>query len=1175
MWLRPDDAMPSASAIQSTRARPPRDGSLLAVAPMMPAALAMATGVVADRFVLGWETRSWALMGLIAAVVAMLMAWGGRTSLFGVVVAFFGIGGAWHHNRWSDLPGDDLARGLAADAEPRPAWLRGVIVETPIFRPDSERPGAQGSTRTVVAVTGVSDGRDWFAASARVATTIGGDRTDLQPGQPVELAGSLAPIEGPLNPGERDARDAWRAEGVRLRISAGSPSGVWADPSGTIWPWTYRLGRIRDWSHRRLVACLDPTVAALASALLLGRRDAVDPELNDAFARTGTTHLLAISGLHLQALAASTWLSCRVVRIGRRQSWWVVILSSTTYTILVGLAPSVARSLAMTLVACLAGLIDRRPRFANLMAIALLITLGLNPAHLFDVGCQLSFLAVGVILWGVPPVLARLRTVPGPLDRVERFYEPGWKKRLRSVGWWLVEGFVISVMVWLAALPLVAQRFHITSPIGILLNLPLVPITSLAMLAAGLSLGLSTIWTPLGSPVAWVCRWLLAATDALVRWGARQDWCYGFGPGPGEGWLIAFYVLLGLAAVASVNGWNQAIQRGSWGMLACCLVAIVVIPWFPTSPGAPSAEVLAVGHGLAVVIRSGDGRTLLYDAGRMADPHAGRRLIAPALWARGVTKLDIVILSHADSDHYNGLPDLLERFAIGEVLIPPGFVGEANPGAVALIDRVKARGVPVRTIARGLAWTFGKDVNFAVLHPPELFPPGTSDNARSIVLAVESAGRRLLLTGDLQDSGLTDLTAQPSPTLDAFLAPHHGGRTSNPPWLYDWAKPALVISSQRKPMPGTRDALEAVEDQAIPVWRTWNRGAIRLRWTSGGLLADGFLDGRDRGAETDPLLKGQRMVMTQLVACVPVAPTLVAVLGLVAGMLAVMVLTVVEFGAWILVMPRRPLALAADAPYPGEPIHVTASDGVGLAGTWHGHPEAGGRTLLLLHGLAEHRQTMRARADGIYERGWNVAVLDARAYGDSGGSLASFGGREVADLHLWIDAIAARVGPSLHLAVWGRSMGAGVALRAASADDRIKALVLEAPYIDLHQTAATLIRRYRIPASRLFATLVLGRARRLAGVSLHTPRPIDVAASVAIPTLILRGTRDALVSEAETTQLAETLSGPVERIEVPEAPHSKVLEVGGADLIARVGNFLEKTTANMIVPSIASSRLES
>ena len=1143
---------PSLTTVPEPRdvpARPPKDRSLLAVAPMMPAALGVIAGIAADRLVDPWGTAAWCAWAAVGVVVAIAEHRAGWRSSLGIVLAFVGVGGAWHHRVWTDLPADDLSRGITSREAPRPCWLRGTVVEAPVYRADADRPGGQGTTRTVVAVTGASDGRDWRRASGKVATWIGGDRTDLEPGRPVELAGSLARIDGPLNPGERDGRDFWRSQGVRLRVAVDSPSGVWDDPGGTIWPWTYRLGRVRAWADRRLVAGLDPSIAPLASALVLGRREGVDPGLNDAFARTGTTHLLAISGLHLQALAALVWLACRAAGVRHRPALITVMLASAVYAGLVGLMPSVVRSLVMTLAVCGAAFFDRQARPANLLATAAFFTLWHDPTDLFDVGCQLSFLAVAAIFWGVPAAVRWLYPQPDPLDAVERYYEPAWRKRLRRIAWrWVGEALLLSVVVWLAAWPLVMIRFHVVSPVGVLLNLPLVPITSLAMLAAGLALGMSAVWAPLGLPSAWACRWLLRTTDGLVRWGARQGWGHWFGPGPSGALVAIFYGALVLAAVAMLNEWRRPARRSAWAAFLACSVAMMALPLLPTKAGRPEAEVLAVGHGLSVVVRSGDGRALLYDAGRMSDPRVGRRLIAPALWARGVSRLEAVILSHADMDHYDGLPDLLDRFTIGAVLVPPGFEGEANPGAGALLDRVRSRQIPVRTIAEGDHWTLGRDVALSVLLPPVAIRAGAKDNERSVVLAVDSEGRRLLLTGDLEGVGLLELVAKPAPTVDALLAPHHGGKAANPRWLYDWARPALVVASQRRP--SGRDALDLVADRGIPVLRTWDRGAVRLRWTGAGLAADGYLDGL-RPSPTPSRPEGRPMSLAA-------SPTFVAVACLAAGLLAVVVMAVVEFGAWILVTPGRSLTLPADDPYPGEPIGVEAPDGVHLAGTWHGHPDAGGRTLLLLHGLAEGRQMMRARADGIFARGWNVAVLDARAYGDSGGHHASFGGREVDDLRLWIDAVAARVGPGLRLAAWGRSMGAGVALRAAADDPRLRALVLEAPYIDLHRTATTLIKRYRLPASGPLAALVLRRARRLAGVSLHRPRPIDIAPRVTVPVLILRGTADALVSGPETDLLASALGGPVERVDVEGARHSKIVDVGGPGLIDRVGEFLDR-----------------
>ena len=114
----------------------------------------------------------------------------------------------------------------------------------------------------------------------------------------------------------------------------------------------------------------------------------------------------------------------------------------------------------------------------------------------------------------------------------------------------LIDGLVTSAVVLLAALPLVALRFHLVSPIGVLLNIPLIPFTTAALLLGGLGLVLSTIWGPLGAPFAWAAAWLLKLTKAIVLWGVGQPWGHRFVVGPAWGWVLVFYVVLVLAVVA-------------------------------------------------------------------------------------------------------------------------------------------------------------------------------------------------------------------------------------------------------------------------------------------------------------------------------------------------------------------------------------------------------------------------------------------------------------------------------------------------------------------------------------------------------------------------------------------------------------------------------------------------
>ena len=413
-------------------------------------------------------------------------------------------------------------------------------------------------------MTESSDGRSWQKASGRAVTIVTGDRTEIVVGESVEAAGHLALLGPPLNPGEFDYREFARVEGIRLRFTVGDPQSLWRRSSGSSAWFGGVLGRIRSWSRARLFERIEPAVAPLAAALILGQREGIEPEVNDAFARTGTTHLLAISGLQLQALAGALGLVFRFIGLARRRAYFSVCVAMVAYAFVVGPAPSVVRATVMTATFCLASIVGRIERPANTLSLAALGTLAVNPSYLFDVGCQLSFLAIGALIWLVPPaaefVRAALLWLRGrfwgpltPLDELERQYEPMWRTAARRGGSFLFDSLVTSAVVFLAALPLVALRFHLVSPIGVILNIPLIPFTTLALLLGGLGLGLSLIWGPLGAPFAWAAAGLLKATKAVVLWGVAQPWGHRFVVGPAWGWVLAFYAVLVIAVIARVH----------------------------------------------------------------------------------------------------------------------------------------------------------------------------------------------------------------------------------------------------------------------------------------------------------------------------------------------------------------------------------------------------------------------------------------------------------------------------------------------------------------------------------------------------------------------------------------------------------------------------------------------
>jgi alpha-beta hydrolase superfamily lysophospholipase len=488
--------------------------------------------------------------------------------------------------------------------------------------------------------------------------------------------------------------------------------------------------------------------------------------------------------------------------------------------------------------------------------------------------------------------------------------------------------------------------------------------------------------------------------------------------------------------------------------------------------------------------------------------------------------------------------------------------------------------VRVQPIAAPASWE-SAGVRFTVWHPAADWHPETPDNARSLVLDVACADRHLVLTGDLEQLGLSELVRQPhpDPPPEVFLAPHHGGKSANPGWLYDWARPKLVVVSQRPLPAGTNDPLTPVEHQGIRILRTWREGAIRLQWTEGGVVPRGFL--QDEGREVREL--DQVHVLSGIGSWqAPLLPAwvgqgtlrlLVGLAGFTLGLMLCIVLAVVEFGAWALIVPPRSMTEGnkqtdGEAPPPArhsEPIEARGSDGAKLAGRWYPAPAltTTGRTVLLLHGFAEDSSALELRRVAtLNQHGWNVAALDSRGCGQSEGRYATFGGREAGDIRAWLDVLARLavvIDPALRFSpvLWGRSMGAAIAVRAAAQTPGLAALVLESPLVELDAAVAVLMRKRGLPFPKILARLITRRAARLAGVSLSRPRSIDLAPRVACPILIVHGSNDALVSTAEARMLSAAFPSPPCWFDVPGAGHTDVIDAGGDELLGRIAAFLD------------------
>ncbi len=807
-------------------------------APLVPIGLALTLGYILDR--------SFAIPILVSLIVAVagLTTWAilfvgrqqGTPVFLWLTCAALAAG---YHDWWRDsFPPDDI--GYFVSAEQQPGEVRGFIEEEPVLALQATDPSLftlprGDATLGVLRVSQLHQGNDWLPVSGRVRLNVQGRLEGLHVGDEVQVVGRISAPHGPSNPGERDYAEHLRDQRIRAVLTAHKTTdGVVRLGEG--WPGSAHgcLAWLRARCRQVLEERLPKEQQGLAIALLLGDGSALTSADWDRYVRTGVVHMAIVSGQHLAILGGFLWFTLR--RLGLRSSRGAVIVAVVLlgYALMVGARPPVMRAAVMAVAVC-GGVLLRRPVMpANIFALAWIVVGLINPTDLFDPGCQLSFLCVALLYWSgkrwfdPPP--------PDPLDKLIDSTRPAWLRWGRNGLRFLARTYSLSLVFWLGVAPLVAARYNTVSPVAALLMPPLALLESVALVSGFLLLLLAPLG-PLTWPFAFVTRLSLSACDGLVNLidglpGAH--WYVGQVHG---WWLSVFYA--GLLAVLILQ---SARARWRWFAFAGLLWLCVGLVGAGSQQSAEELRCtfLAVGHGGCTVLETPDGRVLLYDSGAMSGPEVATRQIAPYLWSRNLRRIDEVFLSHADLDHFNGLPALLDRFAVGQITCTPTFANKHTPGVEQTLAEIARHRVPVRIVKAGDRLDAGS-VAIEVLHPPAVGPDG-NENARSLVLLVTHADHSLLLTGDLEGPGLAQVLARPVEPVDVLMAPHHGSRLTNTPELAEWAKPRIVISSQGFPR-SPADVEKPYRDRGARFLRTWDRGAVTVRSHSTGLVVETFRDG--------------------------------------------------------------------------------------------------------------------------------------------------------------------------------------------------------------------------------------------------------------------------------------------------------------------------------------------
>ncbi len=809
--------------------------------PMLLALIPVCLGIWFDRYLLAGVPHSFAVQWATSLIAIIVWRWFWKSSrnllaMASLCVAIAAAAGAWHDLHRNYFAEDEIGR-YASEA-PQPVCCEAVAVGAPEQMPapafDPLRPAPLSpQTRLWVDVVALREGGHWQSASGRARLTIGSDRVPIHAGDRLRIFGNLSAPSPAANPGDFDYAEFARDERQLSLLRVKGNDGIQLIAAASAWNPARWLDALRQGGTRVLEEFLPREHAGLASAILLGEREYVDEDTNEAFLETGTIHILCIAGLHIGMVATLLFVIFGAGWLPRRAAIVCVMGILGAYMLLTMSRPPVMRATLLVWIFCGGMLLGRRSWGWNSLALAALIVLAVNPSSLTHTGVQLSFLSVAAILWVAPKLLSSTSENVDPLDRLIAMTRSWPQRALMASRHHLWEMFVIGLAMWIIITPLVMARFHILSPVGLILNLLLIPVLAI-IVASGMGVLVFGWWLP---PVAglfgWFCNLSLAILENTVKWAAALPGARFWVAGPSEIWLAVFYLAV---AIAMFGRWPplrwQAALLGGW-----CAVGLLGAVWLHSPGDTLRCSFVAVGHGGAALVELPDGRSLLYDAGRLGSPSGGAQSISHYLWSRGINHVDAVVLSHADTDHYNALPELLERFSVGVVYVSPVMFKQETPALKILRESIEHAGVAIQDIYAGDRLLGGHDVAIDVLHPPPEGMPGR-DNASSVVLAVQYAGNRILLTGDLEPPGSQALMNELPLHYDVILAPHHGSAYSVPEAMVRWATPNYVVVAGR--FDDGRASRPIYEAHGATVLNTAERGAISVTISPDRFAVDCF-----------------------------------------------------------------------------------------------------------------------------------------------------------------------------------------------------------------------------------------------------------------------------------------------------------------------------------------------
>ncbi len=590
--------------------------------------------------------------------------------------------------------------------------------------------------------------------------------------------------------------------------------------------------------------------AALYKALITGDKSSLSLDVLEQFKGAGCMHILAISGIHMSLLGLFSF--SLIYWLLRRSTWLILTINTkkaaaiasiiplVLYSLVAGAQPPVVRSLIMSLIVIIAICSERKQSFFTLVALAAFSILVFSPADLFTISFQLSFVAILSITSIIPLITAICTPKADPQN------EFSFTQRSRT---WFFSAIAVSLAATLGTAPLLLFYFNRLSLVGPLANLVVEPLICIWSLTIGF---IATVFIYLFPPVAvflfkFGAIGLLLATKAVYFFNSFSFSSVRL-PTPSLIQLCLYYL-----CCISITQYQQLSKSVCFFSLTSLILSLLLF-WLPPaeiskySKKHSTLSILDVGHGSAAIIEFPHGKRILIDGGAISSPkfNIGERVIATFLWKKGITTIDEIVVTHPDSDHYNGIPFIMKHFGVKKLWI--NGTREDDLSWQNVLELAKENEISVQVAPSNANIMCSGNACVQVLANTVENSgknESMSKNEESLVIKFTHGNFSAIFPGDITKN-IEEKLIMSKLNLQAtlLLAAHHGSSTSNSRSFLVNVSPDYLAVSASPYKPETFPSsylLSLCKELGITMLQTAKSGTISITSTGENYTLDTFL----------------------------------------------------------------------------------------------------------------------------------------------------------------------------------------------------------------------------------------------------------------------------------------------------------------------------------------------